>query len=326
MSESAARLWANQKRGLVSSFSKNDLTFSSQALGSGKDEQYPDMSYENFWGDQYEWTALLPLAWKLVSTNGRIRPDASDHQKACCWWNVPLHLLGLGLGWTNIALGLQQWRELGYPDDNPVLRFIKDSYGTSIEALEIFLVTREACNAEFTEVLQDHAFKGFMPDDNLPAHEYVHWGIHGDEGYNERYLEKASARHDFGPRWGMAKHLLLGGYDPCHLSTHFQFSATFNETVVHQVEELDEIRVLFSSNGRIGIEAPAYKGFPLRIIQAFSIFSQTNNEPPIVSLFIKTLGHIGDFHFSHLTGRFFISDSPELRDEDYKFHLLGNIC
>lgn len=122
----------------------------------------------------------------------------------------------------------------------------------------------------------------------------------------------------------MADYLLRGGYDPCHLSTHFQCSATFNETLVHQVAELDEIKVLFSSNGQIGIEAPAYKGFPLRIIEAFSIFLKTNKERPIVSLFIKTLGHIGDFHFSHQTGRFFISDGPELTDELHKFHLVGN--
>lgn len=309
----------------MSRFSDRDLTFHYQSLGSKNDEQYPGMSYLDFWGDQYDWTALLPLAWKSIGTNGRIRPDASDYQKVCCWWNAPLHLLGLGLGWTNIALGLQQWRELGYPTENPVLRFIKDSYGPSIEALEIFLVTRESCNAEFTQVLQEHAFTSFLPDDNLPAHEYVHWGIYGEDGYNERYLEKAKNRHNFGPRWEMAKHLLLGGYDPCHLSTHFQFSATFDETAVHDSEELDEIKVLFISEERIGIEVPAYKGFPYRIIQASGIQSHRHEKPPIVSLFIRTLGHLGDFVFSPLTGRFFAADISINHEPSNHLHLLGNL-
>lgn len=321
MCEIASQALSEHRKSLGSSFSKSDLTFSFQSLGSGKDEQYPGMSYQNFWGDQYEWTALLPLAWKLVSTNGRIRPDSTNHQKACCWWNVPLHLLGLGMGWTNIALGLQQWRELGYPADTPVLRFIKESYGTSIEALEVFLVTREQFNYEFIETLKLYGFSQFLPDDNLRASQYEDL----DLGSDERYLEQAKRRHNFGPRWEMAKHLLLGGYDSCHLSAHFQFSAAFDETVVHDVKELDEIEALFLTENRIGIETPAYKGFCYRLIEAMGMHSEKYETSPIVSLYIKTLGHIGDFQHSRVTGRFFLIGDPVNRMYDAHYlHLLGN--
>ncbi len=304
----------------MSSFSKDDMTFSFQALGANREEQYPGMSYLDFWGDQYEWTALLPAAWKLVSTNGRLRPNPNDHQSACCWWNVPLHLLGLGLGWTNIALGLQQWRELGYPADNPVLRFIKESYGPSIEGLEVFLVTRDWINEIYMESMKIHGFTQFEPAKNLPASEYRDLELRDDR----TYLENAKRVHSFGPRWALVTNLLSGG-DGCHLSRHFPDSADFDNTTVHEHRELDELRVLFMSEDRIGVEAPAYKGFCYRLIEAMGIHSQAFEKIPSVSLYIKSLGHVGEFQHSSETGRFFIASAEENTDYAHRSHLLGNI-
>lgn len=305
----------------MSSFSRDDLAFSAQTRGSEMSEQYPGMSYRDFWGDEYYWTGLLPLAWKLASTNGRLRPPGDDHLKACGWWNVPIHLLGLGMGWTNIALGLQQWRHQRFPDENPILRFIKETYGPSIEALEAFLVTRENFNYEIVETLQLHGFNEFSPDDNLTADQYSDLEL----GDDEWYLETARRGHDFGPRWDMAKFLLLGGSDSLHLSQHTLNSLAFDDTTVHDDPELDEVKVLFLTRDRIGVQAPAYKGFPYRLIEAMGMHGEVHDQSPIISLFLKSLGHIGDFQHSPVTGRFFMVGDQERRMGDpHQLHLLGN--
>ena len=306
----------------MSSFSKDDMSFSVQTLGSKYAEQYPGMSMWDFWGDQYEWTALLPVAWKLYSTDSRLRPPpATDHQKACCWWTVPLHLLGLGLGWTNISLGLRKWREQGYPTNHPVLRFIWESYGPSIEGLEVFLATRDWINESYIESMKIHGFAHFEPAKNLPASEYRDLELRDDR----TYLENAKRVHNFGPRWALVSNLLLGGQDACHISRHFPDSADFDNTTVHDDQELDELQVLFMSEDRIGVQAPAYKGFCYRLIEAMGMHSEKYETSPTVSLYIKTLGHIGDFQHSQVTGRFFLIGDPVNRMYDANgLHLLGN--
>lgn len=305
----------------MSNFSSDDLTFSAQFGGSEMREQYPGMSYRDFWGDEYLWTALLPMAWKLCSTNGRLKPPGEDFQKAVSWWSVPIHLLGLGMGWTNIALGIQQWRHQKFPDDNPILRFIKDSYGTSIEALEAFLVTRDSFNYEIVETLKLHGYQEFSVDDNLTVDQYSDLEL-GDDKW---YLETASRSYEFGPRWNMAKFLLNNDGDPLHLSMHTLNSLAFDETPIHDESELDDPKVLFQTKVRIGVEIPAYKGFPYRLIEAMGMHGEEHDQSPIVSLFIKSLGHIGDFQHSPVTGRFFMVGDQDTRMSDpHQLHLLGN--
>ncbi len=305
----------------MSSFARGDLSFPSQFPGSEMAEQYPGMSYRDFWGDEYLWTALLPLSWKLISTGGRIRPTAEDHDKAVGWWSTPIHLLSLGMGWTNLALGLHNWRHAGFPDNNPVLRFIKESYGPSIEALEAFLVTREYFNYELVETLQIHGFSEFTPDDNLTADQYSDLEL----GDDEWYLETCRRAHDFGPRWEMAKLMLLGGGDSLHLSMHINNSLAFDDTSIHDDSELDDLKVLYMTEDRIGVEAPAYKGFPYRLIEAMSLHAEKYSKSPTVSLHIKSLGHIGDFYHSTQTGRFFMASSPAEKESSHRFHLFGNL-
>jgi hypothetical protein len=310
---------SSASRGKMSSFSKEDHVFYFQTLGSESKEQYPGMSYMDFWGDQYEWTSLLPIAWKMCSTNGRLKPPVNNPELAHAWWSVPFHLLGLGMGWTNLALGLQQWRESGYRTDHQLLKFLFESYGTSLEALEVWLVKNQDTVDEFTESLKFHGFTQVEPDENLRAEQYDQAKINtlGD------YLETAKRHHSFGPRWKMAEYLFGGGWDPLHLSVHFLGSAEFSETVVHEVRELDEIEVLFNTEDRIGIKAPAYKGFPYRLIEGFGNHMEKHEQSPIISLYIESLGHIGDFRHSMTTGRFYLASNGLDVEAQHEFHLMG---
>jgi hypothetical protein len=305
----------------MSSFSKDDHIFSFQTLGSERKEQYPGMSYMDFWGDQYEWTSLLPIAWKMCSTNGRLKPPVNNPELAAAWWMVPLHLLGLGMGWTNLALGLQQWRESGYNTDHQLLKFIFESYGTSLEALEVWLVKNQDVNDQFTEALALHGYSGFHTDENLRAEQYDQQKINtlGE------YLETAKRLHNFGPRWQMAKYLFGGGWDPLHLSTHFLGSAEFDGTKVHDRRDLDEIKILYWSEEQIGVRAPAYKGFPHRLIEGLAEHFDSGNAAPLVSLYIESLGHLGDFQHSRETGRFYLLAAGSENGEFSAFHKMGSV-
>lgn len=284
-------------------------------------DQYPGMSYKSFWGDEYSWTSLLPLAWKTWNLEGRLKPKVGDPMSAFSWWSVPLHLLGLGMGWNNLALGLQQWRQMGYPEEHQLLKFLARSYGKSLEALEVWLVQNQDIIDEFQRELQLHGFKGAHVDENLRPEQYEDQGLTPDRNF----IDQAKRRYDFGPRWQMATHLFGGGYDSLHLAMHFLNSAPFDGTEGHDEEELDEIKVLFMTESRIGIQAPAYKGFPYRLIEAIGLHGQIyKQDPPVVSLFIRSLGHIGDFQHSLKTGRFFlVSEKLDLARQE-SFHLLGS--
>ena len=68
--------------------------------------------YQDFWGDQYRWTSLLPLAWKMIdypwfefpkTINESPSDNEVSHDAAAATWNAALHLLGLGMGWSDIG-------------------------------------------------------------------------------------------------------------------------------------------------------------------------------------------------------------------------------
>lgn len=300
----------------MSSYSRGDVSFLVQTKGAERPEQYPGMPYMDFWGDQYEWTSMLPLSWKLLSTNHRLRPPKSQAQEVLSWWNSALHLLAFGIGWTNLALGLQQWREMGYPTANPVLRFIWETYGRSIEALEVFLVTRPDYNYQFIQSLQRYGFDGFEPDEANRAQDYENPRLLEEKAF----LDNARRVHNFGPRWSLAEDLLSGG-DGLHLSHHFE------EYVGHETAGLhpEDFETLFLSEKRIGIELPIYRSFHARLTEAVNLHQRTYSKTPVVTLYIKSLGHIGDFHRSSQTGRFYLVGEERDLGLQIDLHHLGNL-
>ena len=300
----------------MSSYSRGDVSFLVQTKGAERPEQYQGMPYMDFWGDQYEWTSMLPLSWKLLSTNHRLRPPKSQAQEVLSWWNSALHLLGFGIGWTNLALGLQQWREMGYPTANPVLRFIWETYGRSIEALEVFLVTRPDYNYQFIQSLRRYGFDGFDPDEANRAQDYENPRLLEDRAF----LENARRVHNFGPRWSLAADLLSGG-DGLHLSGHFE-QYVGNEAVELQP---DDFETLFLSEKRVGIEVPFYRSFHTRLTEAVNLHQRTYSKTPVVTLYIKSLGHIGDFHRSSQTGRFYLVGEERDLGWQTDLHHLGNL-
>lgn len=298
-------------------FSSRDLVFSFQTQGAGRDKPTLDMDYMEFWGDQYEWTALLPMAWKMIPTTNRLVPPASDrHEAACCWWNTALHLLGLGMGWTDIAKGLQHWRNLGYPTDHPILRLVHKSYGESIEALEAFLVMKPQINLEFSNNLNfGHPYVA----EEIPLIRFDDFDISSPK----RYLEQAKNRHRFDKRWKLAGNLLLGGTDPCHLSDHFPFGNGLNQGIIYEAKHYEDPEFIFEFGPRIGIRIDSYQDFPYHLNRLRETFNPDQSSNLVISVFINSLGHLGDFAYDSETNRFFYVE--DLADSEMAkiLHRLG---
>lgn len=308
----------------MSDFKKDDVVWGVQILGS--ENKYPEnlnhLSFNEFWDDDYPWLSMVPLAWKLVNSQvGRVKaPTQPTHDQLIGWWSAPLHLCALGLGWNNIALGLRTWRENNFVEDHPILRFLGQTYGPSIQGLEHFLI-RSGFNDEIIEAMEIHGFVGFStnetPDLDVRSQ--------GNTDVDRAFIESAKRAHSWGPRWSMVEPMLFGGSDSLHLSTHFIAAAEYDGTFYHDELELDEVTVLWKSEERIGVEAPAYKGFAYHLIAAAGEFMRDNEGiDPIVSLHIRNLGYIGDFQRSMNSGRSYIVSEPKLLNRAEMIHMWGN--
>lgn len=96
--------------------------------------------------DEGPWVKLLGFSWANVDTQGiSIRPRKGQllgqepFEHAVAQWTMAIHLLGLGLGWNDIGLGLRKWREARYElGQHPILDFLWSNFQDDIEALEIY--------------------------------------------------------------------------------------------------------------------------------------------------------------------------------------------
>lgn len=168
--------------------------------------------YRDFWGDEYGWTALLPLAWASYSA-----PDFSvtpvfepsegmeETYSAASYWSAAIHLLGLGMGWNDICEGLRKWRDKDYPDQyHPILDFIKRNYGQDIRALEVWFGVGQRYRLQ--ETLSELAHKPMeLMEEPADFSRYTQWEIdYVDVPKHEKTL---------------ASRLLDGG-DALHLEDH----------------------------------------------------------------------------------------------------------
>lgn len=115
-------------------------------MGVLQDDEFS--KYRDFWGDEFRWTALLPFAWKMIDypwvefpqLTTEIDDGMSGHNTAIAIWSTALHLLGLGMGWSDIEKGLKQWETTEFAAGyHPVLDFVKKLCGDQIKALELHM-------------------------------------------------------------------------------------------------------------------------------------------------------------------------------------------
>ena len=176
----------------------------------------------DFWGDEYAWTNLLPAAWSAIDNpylHGTVVPqtvyvDHGLHDSGKFWfhrastWTSVLHLLIVGMGWTNLSAGLKRWSSEGYEQGHhPVLDLIKKMCSNNdLRALQAFLHPWHNVNLIFwiNETLGN------------PRQLRPEFDTDDERGNEDEIAESLRGASPLG------RNLLTGDADPLHVVMHVQ--------------------------------------------------------------------------------------------------------
>jgi hypothetical protein len=252
------------------------------------------------------WSSAKVLAWKLLDIpDAQMSPaTAMDHygDNARSWWQAVVDILMYGKGWTDLARELRRWRMTGYIADDPVLSFVKNTWGEAIIALECYLVLHPKANELITQHVMsargqkytssevEHHVDASLADDLFnqlrrlsdehPAHELIGVLISQNE------IESRQNMND------------MGSTDSAHLSSHFRHDvAEWSPTI----ERGDS--VILSGRSSV-LELTRYEGWyhklhDLRFESLKDDSSLTDIEITEVNVIIAGLGSLGNFVFDH---------------------------
>lgn len=273
------------------------------------------LRYREYWGDEYGWTALLPIVWSSYEASGfTIKPvlktsgGTSDTYAAASYWSAAIHLLGLGMGWTDIGEGLRNWRETHYREQyHPILDFVMRNYGEDIRALEVWFGVNQRYRLQ--ETLCELAGKPLDPMDRPTDYSnYLQWEIdYVDVPREARTLAT----------W------LLDGGDALHLEDH----------VVSSVQGSDErgvepwLKPPADSKYKV-VTFGQYGGWAKRLANLDEVRPHDTDVHPIdrpVALEIVGIGRLGTFVLHQATNRWFaFSHSYGIPSLQWQAHLWGN--
>jgi hypothetical protein len=254
---------------------------------------------------EYPWNSLVPLSWKLLDLPGTRVPAPSGNQleSVAGWWMPALHILAFGLGWTDLGKGLQHWREDGYRTDNPVLSFIYNTYGPSIQALEIWLM--HLAGAQLTENLKNlRTAETYRPSPR--DFTFI-------EDADQR-IRKFCGLSEIGPRHSLGAKLISGGTDPLHLTLHFPEFEPLMREPDYQDEETDG-----------GFERPyvlrvaSYNEWPSALAKSTGTYGRRT------AVFVDGIGYLGIFAFDYDSKRWYRWFSDEDGGQTMRYwHQFGN--
>ena len=231
------------------------------------------------------WASWLPSAWLAASTPAATAvvptaPSTADcpMADAIAWWTPLPHLLGYAFGWDDYALGLRAWQELGRPTQDPRLALIERWWGPSVEAFAFWISSLRDQDSDTA--------------DPYPRYASVHWEQQG--------------------RLPIVQSLLTGGWDPLHLHAHAPIPERPRVINSARAAALAEVAGP-DSDGHTFITFPRYEGW----YEALDEIGESLGNPRtcIISAFCREVGHLGDYHKSPVTGRWFSGS--------HHVHLLG---
>jgi len=206
--------------------------------------------WTDFWGDEYAWTNLLPTAWSAIDNPYLHRtvvpqtvyvdrgPGHGEFwfHRASTWTSI-LHLLIVGMGWTNLSAGLRRWSSEGYEQGHhPVLDLIRKMCGENdLRALQLFLHSWH--NNELMFEISAHLGNPGQPRPEIEANEERR-----DDDEVAAVLAVASP---------LGRDLLVGGGDPLHVVMHVQHW-------LQRTERSRDAKISRVSEGRYVVLANSY--------------------------------------------------------------------
>jgi hypothetical protein len=284
-------------------------------LKTGTDQSLDEYRY--YWGDEYGWTALVPIAWKSFELPGfSIRPALTKTSgkksvyKAASYWTMPIHLLGLGMGWTDIGHGLRVWREGRYQlDHHPILDFLWRSYGEDIRALEVYFGAISRWDIY-------SALRSMSSVDNLREPSNSEESFYRD--WKDEY-----ERFDSSEKPSLSRMLFWGGTDPLHIETHVADSFRPGDPLPGRA-----IVKEFGDGNRFKVTYDCYGGWAHRLAdqQEFQQFSEDGfREDLEIQVELRDFGYLGRFMHHNESGRYFYySDSHGAPSLQWDAHRWGN--
>ena len=267
------------------------------------------------WGDEPRWTSMLLYGWKTctepalapsltieVSQDGTV--EGSD--KNIGLFSMSLHLLALGMGWTDVAAGLRHWRSIGYQQDHHViLDYLMRALGPdALIALEIFC--------------------GVVPDSEL-HHGLVYLAnyplrppAHTDPPMISTYEELALARH--------RERQLVLPWDNLHLTGHVGKSIAGGGGGIQPPRftlEVMQPRRLYKLN----VETYACWAFALAAVERelHATDEPVTGDDIEVDVHVAPIGYLGTFLKAHDTNRWFLTTRDLPLDAQFTAHGWGHI-
>ena len=275
--------------------------------------------YRQRWGDEYLWTSMLPLAWSSIDITGiSIRPrkrailGGASHESAIAQWSMAIHLLGLGMGWTDIGQGLRKWKDHGLREGyHPILDFLLHNFADQIEALEVYFGIAD--RTEIAGALAAIRAGDFQEHDVEPRREQF-------TSEYEFQLEEFQAEDRYGAN-GFAHLLLAGGTDPLHLDSHC--AESFRDTSIDMMGM--ESRSL--QGDVLKIWTPFYGGWAHRLAATTRDYKTSEfleADCTFVEVEIDHVGHLGTFAWGGVTNRWFRYSKHYRGFEQFEAHCWGN--
>ena len=262
----------------------------------------------DFWGDEYNWNSLSPILWGTVDhPRIRVQPPKArgDIYPIVSWWQGALHLLHFGLGWNDIARGLDKWRSDGYPTENHVLRAVFNTYGPSIEGLEVWMKR----SSDYVGSMEA-SFYGLK----RPLSTW-----HEEKVREQR--EVLRRQLDSGPRHQLTELLLAEeGNDNLHLSGHFP-------AVIREDQEFDNDPAWLYEDSYASVVLERYQGWHRLTVEGLEMFYgglSRIDENFVVEVSVVGFGSLGRYAVSPQTGRLFRrSFGQGSLERDHYWHLAG---
>jgi hypothetical protein len=239
-------------------------------------------------GDPGPWHRHVKSAWQasITKTSGVRLPrdpgleyinnptSGSTHAKVISYWSPLLQLLVFGLGWARPDAGLLRWREMGYPQSDPILRTVLRWWGT--EGVLDFLGWAQARNGfgDIAATLGDANGVPTRTSEMFPM-------FPGDE---EIALHRQT--DEWAKVWG-------DGTDPHHLIPH---AAIALEPGWSTFDPQPNVLTSHWGTGPSALTLNGYAGWYLHLIK---LFDQATQE---VDVIVKPIGWLGTFTRSPESG------------------------
>ena len=270
--------------------------------------------YQNIWGDEPRWTSMLTYGWSTcrqpclapvvqIDTDAEGTVQITDQNIGL--FTLLLHLLGLGMGWTDIASGLRSWRASHYrPNQHVILDYAIATAGAEgLTALEAF------CGQHLYSQMGDAlGLLRAFPNNSQP------FGFSNEiERASRELAEQLTSSEDMNIE-----------YDSLHLTSHVADSikGIFGDFKIprYQVTELRPDR-----HYRLHIDA--YGGWAFALAQAMEGRPHEGGLPPDdaeVDVFVNPIGYIGSFMKGHESDRWFLTTSDRDLHSQLESHRWGN--